>query len=284
MELQNPAQGGFQGDRIEGKHLPPLLPTSHDRSTMPSLTPLSRRRFLASSAAIGFTSAIALRSFSVSANDGINLGFIGCGGRAGQLMGQFSEIPGANIAGLCDPDEKRLGLAGQRFPKAQQWSDLRDLIDSDSIDAVVIATCNHWHCLAAIWAMQAGKDVYVEKPLSHSQWEGRQTVAAARKYNKVCQIGTQQRSDPMQTDIKKFLHDEKGLGEIKSARVNRYGLRRSIGRRETPLPIDKKCRLRFVVRPGTRCPPLSRKTTLRLALGLEHRKRRDGQLGRSCPG
>jgi hypothetical protein len=85
--------------------------------------------------------------------------------------------------------------------------------------------------------MQAGKDVYVEKPLSHSQWEGRQTVAAARKYGKVCQVGTQQRSDPMQAEIKKFLHEDKALGEIQSARVNRYGVRAPIGKRSTPLEI-----------------------------------------------
>ncbi|MFP6675291.1 MAG: Gfo/Idh/MocA family oxidoreductase, partial [Pirellulaceae bacterium] len=109
----------------------------------------------------------------------------------------------------------------------------------DSIDAVVIATCNHWHCLAAIWAMEAGKDVYVEKPLSHSQWEGRQTVAAARKYGKICQLGTQQRSAPMQAEIKKFLHDEKVLGNILSARVNRFGVRGSIGKRTTPLTLPK---------------------------------------------
>ncbi len=98
--------------------------------------------------------------------------------------------------------------------------------------------------------MQAGKDVYVEKPLSHSQWEGRQTVAAARKYNKICQIGTQQRSDPMQAEIKKFLHEEKALGEIKAARVNRYGIRPSIGKRDTPLPIDKDIAYDLWLGPG----------------------------------
>jgi len=78
-----------------------------------------------------------------------------------------------------------------------------------------------------------------EKPLSHTQWEGDQTVAAARRYGKVCQIGTQQRSDPMQAEIKKFLHEEKALGEIKAAKVNRYGVRGSIGKREKPLEIPK---------------------------------------------
>lgn len=204
------------------------------------MRPLNRRNFLSTTLAAGVTTSLAAGTLrAANANDEINLGFVSCGGRAGQLMGQFSKVDGINIAGLCDVDEKRLGLAKQRFPKAQGWTDLRDLIASDSIDVVVVATCNHWHCLATIWAMEAGKDVYVEKPLSHSQWEGRQTVAAARKYNKICQIGTQQRSDPMQAEIKKFLHDEKALGEIKSARVNRYGIRGSIGKRRTPLEIEK---------------------------------------------
>jgi predicted dehydrogenase len=84
--------------------------------------------------------------------------------------------------------------------------------------------------------MQAGKDVYVEKPLSHSQWEGRQVVAAARKHERICQVGTQQRSDPMQAEIQKFLHEEKALGKILTARVNRYCVRESIGKRQTRLP------------------------------------------------
>ena len=154
-------------------------------------------------------------------------------------MSQFSGCEGVNVAALCDVDEKRLGTAKSNFPKAEGFRDLRKLISSPHVDAVVVATCNHWHCLAAIWAMEAGKDVYVEKPLSHSQWEGKQTVAAARKFDRICQLGTQQRSDPMQAEIKKFLHEEQGLGKIKSARVNRYGVRQSIGKRDTPLPIEK---------------------------------------------
>ena len=201
---------------------------------------LTRRQVLASGIAAGLTTSLPVQNLrAANANDEINLGFISCGGRAGQLMGYFNEVPGVNIAGLCDPDQKRLSLAKQRFPKAETWTDLRELIAANSIDAVVIATCNHWHCLAAIWSMEAGKDVYVEKPLSHSQWEGEQTVAAARKYDRICQLGTQQRSDPMQAEIKKFLHEQKALGEIQAARVNRYGVRPSIGKRTTPLQIEK---------------------------------------------
>lgn len=181
------------------------------------------------------------KSFAASANDEINLGFIGCGGRGGELIGFFKKIEGVNIAGLYDPDPGRAaGAKNGSRTRAKIYSDLRELLEDDGIDAVVIAACNHWHCLAAIWAMEAGKDVYVEKPLSHSQWEGRQTVAAARKYNRICQVGTQQRSDPMQAAIKKFLHEEKALGSIQSARVNRYGRRGAIGKRPTPLTIDPK--------------------------------------------
>lgn len=188
----------------------------------------------AASAAMTFPSV----TRATMAADDVNLGFISCGGRAGQHLGMFDKIDGVNIAGLCDPDEGRVGAAQKKFGKAKGYSDLRKLLDDKSIDAVVVATTNHWHCLASIWAMEAGKDVYVEKPLSHSQWEGRQTVNAARRYNRICQVGTQQRSDPMQAEIKKFLHEDKALGEILTARVNRYGVRGQIGKRDTPLEID----------------------------------------------
>ena len=204
------------------------------------MSQLSRRQVLAAASAMAVTSSLTARTVqAANANEEIGIGFVSCGGRAGGLMGQFSKVAGVNIAGLCDVDETRVGAAKQRFSKAKTWTDMRDMFADPGIDAVVISTCNHWHCLAAIWAMEAGKDVYVEKPLSHSQWEGKQTVAAARKYNRICQLGTQQRSDPMQAEIKKFLHEEKALGEIKAARVNRYGVRPSIGRRETPLKIEK---------------------------------------------
>jgi predicted dehydrogenase len=202
----------------------------------------SRRSFLQTNLAVtaigGLWPVSSLRA--ALANDEIRLGFISCGGRANELMSAFDKAPGTRVVALCDPDQSNLARAQQRYPKAQGYADLRKLLEDKSVDAVVIATCNHWHCLAAIWAMQAGKDVYVEKPLSHTQWEGEQTVAAARKYNRICQVGTQQRSDPMQAEIKSFLHYEKALGAIQSARVNRYGERAPIGKRTTPLPIDSR--------------------------------------------
>ena len=200
------------------------------------MSQLNRRAFIRTTIAAGAAVALPSRLSYAGANDAIRVGFISCGHRANNLMRSFSKIDGVKITGLCDPDQARLEDAKKKFPGAKGWVDLRGLLDDKDIDAVVIATCNHWHCLAAIWAMQAGKDVYVEKPLSHSQWEGRQVVAAARKYERICQLGTQQRSDPMQAEIKKFLHQEKALGRILTARVNRFGVRESIGKRNTPLP------------------------------------------------
>ena len=202
---------------------------------------INRRNFVRT---LGLGAAVTTLSprgklWAANVNEEINLGFISCGGRARTLMDRFSKVEGVNIGALCDVDESNINIAKGVFPKAKTFTDLRELIADPEIDAVVIGTCNHWHCLAAIWAMEAGKHVYVEKPLSHTQWEGEQTVAAARVYDKICQVGTQQRSDPMQAEIKKFLHEEKGLGEIKATRVNRYGFRPSIGKRDTPLPIPR---------------------------------------------
>lgn len=199
---------------------------------------VSRRQFMASAAAASAAMTFPSVSRATMAADDVNLGYISCGGRAGQHMGMFDKIDGVNTVGACDPDEARVGSALKRFPKATGYADFRKMLDDKSVDAVVVATTNHWHCLASIWAMEAGKDVYVEKPLSHSQWEGRQCVNAARRYNKICQVGTQQRSDPMQAEIKKFLHEDKALGDILTARVNRYGVRGQIGKRDTPLKID----------------------------------------------
>jgi predicted dehydrogenase len=201
---------------------------------------ITRRQLLSVTLAAGVTTSLAQRDgFAANANNEIGLGFISCGDRAGKLMSQFDEMAGVNVTALCDVDASRLGVAKERYPAANSYRDMRDLLEDQSVDAVVISTCNHWHCLAAIWAMQAGKDVYVEKPLSHSQWEGKQVVAAAKKYDRICQVGTQQRSDPMQAEIKKFLHEEKTLGEIQTAQVNHYMIRKPIGRRDMPLPIDK---------------------------------------------
>ncbi|MEZ6067017.1 MAG: Gfo/Idh/MocA family oxidoreductase [Planctomycetaceae bacterium] len=208
---------------------------------MPHNQQFSRRSFVRTSLAAGAGLA-ALGSTSPAfplANDEIGIGIIGCGGRGGELSGGFKSQPGARIVAVADPDQGRAAALAKKVDAKQHYSDLRELLDDSAVDVVVVSTCNHWHCLASIWAMQAGKDVYVEKPLSHSQWEGRQVVNASRKYDKIVQLGTQQRSDPMQAELKKFLHEDKALGPIQYAQANRLGTRGSIGKRATPLAIPE---------------------------------------------
>jgi predicted dehydrogenase len=199
-----------------------------------SMSRIHRRRFLQQSAAIGTAlSILPVRAQSV--NEKLNIGFIGLGGRGNELMKQFGKLSDVRIAAVCDPDQKLLDEAGQKHSAAKKYADLRKLLDDADVDAVAIATCNHWHALAAIWACQAGKHVYVEKPLAHNHWEGQQVIRAARKHDRIVQVGTQQRSDPLQEELKNFLHDENGLGDIEYVMVCRFGKRASIGKRPDPL-------------------------------------------------
>lgn len=195
---------------------------------------LNRRDCLALGAGTALATLVR-PAWAASANETIGLGFIGLGGQGSGLLDRFSKQPGVAVRWLCDADEERAGKAAENFPDAQMTQDMRRVIDSDDVDAVVIATCNHWHCLAAMWAMEAGKDVYVEKPLSHNPTEGRDTVATAHRLNRIVQLGTQQRSDPMQKELRKFLHDDAQLGDLKAVEVCRYGIRGSIGKRDQPL-------------------------------------------------
>lgn len=187
-------------------------------------------------------------------NEKLNLAFIGLGGRANELLGQFSQLANTRVAALCDVDEERLAAMAKRFPGANTYGDLRKLLDDPQVDAVVIATCNHWHVLAAIWACQAGKDVYVEKPLGHNHWEGQQLVNAARSWDRIVQMGTQQRSDPLQADLKNFLHSKNELGAIQYVQVCRFGKREPIGKRSTPLATPKSINYNLWLGPATDLP------------------------------
>lgn len=201
---------------------------------------LNRRSFIYSASAIGAAAALPGKIlFAKSPSEQINIALIGCGGRGTNLLSNFNKLPGVRIAAICDADQELVDKLGIEYPEAKKCIDMREVFDASEIDAVIVATCNHWHCLAAIWAMQAGKHVYVEKPLGHTQWEGEQVIKASVKYNRICQVGTQQRSDPMQAEIKNFLHTDKVIGDIASVRVNRFGVRKSIGLREKPLVAPK---------------------------------------------
>ena len=199
----------------------------------------TRRQFLKRSLAAGAALAVPGRLSAASPNDTVRVGFIGCGARAAEHAPVVAAIPGVSIAGLCDPDGMRRDMVQRLYPQAKAVADMRRLFDDPGIDAVFVATPDHWHALAAIWAMEAGKDVYLEKPLAHNFWEGQQIVAAAKKYGRICQVGTQQRSDPMQAEIKRFLHEEKKLGAIQAVRANRFRTRGDIGKRGTPLAIPR---------------------------------------------
>lgn len=197
------------------------------------------RNSVAGAAALGLAATTRLSAATTSPNDKIRLGLIGLGWRGGQHLSDLLSRDDCEVVALCDPEGEFLDAARKKAPHAKAHADLRKLLDDKDVDAVVISTCNHWHCLAAIWACQAGKDVYVEKPLSYTLWEGRQLINAARKHGRIVQVGTQQRSDPMQQAIRAFLHDEKALGPIESVSVTRFGVREGVGKRETPLELPK---------------------------------------------
>ena len=149
------------------------------------------------------------------------------------------------------------------------------MLDDKSVDVVFIATPNHWHALAAIWAMQAGKDVYVEKPVSHNISEGRRIVQAARKLKRICQGGTQNRSNGGWIEAIQYMKDGK-LGKVKLARSIVYGRRDSIGGPgtcEIPASVDYDLWLG----PAAKVAAHAAQVPLRLALVLEHRQRRAGE-------
>jgi len=166
---------------------------------------------------------------------------IGIRSRGIELARGFAGIPNVRIKTLVDADEnlfaeriKEIGEIQQFTPSADY--DLRRTLDDKNIDAVVIASPDHWHALAAIWACQAGKHVYVEKPCSHNIWEGRKMLEAANKYNRIVQAGFQNRSIPAVIDAIKFLHDG-GIGDIYMARGLCFKPRESIGRcADDPVP------------------------------------------------
>src|SRR5579859_2015615 len=157
---------------------------------------MNRRHFLMSTAAAAGASAL---KGAPSINDTVRVACVGIRGQGNAHIHQYSKMPNVEIAALCDVDEnvlnKRLDeveRSGKRKPAA--FTDVRKLLEDKSIDAISIATPNHWHSLIGIWACQAGKDVYCEKPCSHNIFEGRQLVAAAQKYNRIVQHGTNSRS------------------------------------------------------------------------------------------
>jgi predicted dehydrogenase len=199
------------------------------------MKPVNRRTFLRNSAAVAGTVALSrsARAAQPGANERIRVGVVGIRGRGQRHIDDFEAIDGVEVVALCDVDEKVLGEKSDKLDqktgrKCKRFVDFRKMLDDKEIDAISIATPNHWHTLMAIWSMQAGKDVYVEKPVSHNIWEGRQLVNAARKYNCICQAGTQGRSSPaIQEGIKQLKAGV--IGDVYMAKGLCYKWRDTIG-------------------------------------------------------
>lgn len=176
----------------------------------------------------------------VGANDDIRVAVIGFNSRGRDHIGGFKRLKGVRLVALCDVDSKVLAAGKAELAQdgidVATYTDVRKLLESGEIDAISTATPNHWHSLIAIWAIQAGKDVYVEKPVSHNAWEGRQIVAAARSHGAVVQTGTQSRSNPGLREAVAWIQAG-NLGKIKVARGLCYKPRMSIGKITAPTPV-----------------------------------------------
>ncbi|MHC4489877.1 MAG: Gfo/Idh/MocA family protein, partial [Planctomycetota bacterium] len=160
---------------------------------------ITRRNFMKSSMAAGVGLTLASPFSRVrGANDDIRAAVVGINGRGSSHIRAFDEMDGVRVAALCDVDSKVLERRAKPFKdrnkKVDTYVDIRELLDNKNIDAISIATTNHWHSLMTVWGCQAGKDVYVEKPCSHNVFEGRKCVEAARKYRRIVQHGTGSRS------------------------------------------------------------------------------------------
>ena len=201
------------------------------------------RRWMLKSSATTFA-AVGLGAASAAAqtdpvNEEVRVGLIGAGGRAGTLAHWVVSIEGAKLAAICDADRARVesmakDLQEKSGVEVDKYIDYRILLDREDLDAVVIATPNHWHALMAIHACQAGKHVYVEKPVCHTIWEGRQLVEAARQENRIVSSGFQNRSlSGVREAMRRIREGE--LGKIKQIRGLCYRDRDGIGLRDAPL-------------------------------------------------
>jgi predicted dehydrogenase len=188
----------------------------------------SRREFISGTTRAAFAAGLATRaaiaedaSRATGANETINIGLIGCGGRGRSVMkNYFMTSPSVQVVAVCDVSEPRMAQAqmlvgGKRI---RTYSDYRKLLDDNDIDAVIVATNDHWHVLPTIHACQAGKDVYLEKPVGTSIAEGRAAVEAASKYNRVVQVGLQQRSWEHYRQAAQIIQSG-ALGEISEIKI-----------------------------------------------------------------
>jgi predicted dehydrogenase len=197
----------------------------------------NRRTFLKTSALAG-TSAWVSRggmAFGGGANERVRVGLLGMGNRMRAHVTALHELAKENveIAAVCDCDRRKLDTVPDRYPElagkqVKTYTDMRRMFEDESIDAIDISTPDHWHSLATIWACQAGKDVYVEKPGAHDIFESRQMLEAARKYKRMVQHGTQCRTSPNICEGIQRLHDG-AIGDVYMGRAISFKLRGNLG-------------------------------------------------------
>ncbi len=194
----------------------------------------SRRFFLGAA-----TAAAATRVWG--ANDKVNVAIVGLGGRGTNHLNIYSKLPDARVAGLCDVDQAarekaQATLLKNTGEKAKEFEDMRQVFADSSIDAVSIATPNHWHALATIWACKAGKDVYCEKPACYNIYEGQRMLQVARETKRMVQIGSQHRSMPFKIKAMQAVQDG-AIGKVYLAKGLCFKRRASIGHKpDGPTP------------------------------------------------
>jgi predicted dehydrogenase len=202
---------------------------------------ITRRRFIKSSMVTGLAAALPF-SRARGANNDVRVAVVGIRSQGSNHINWFREIAGVRVVAICDADRSFLDREQKKFKdrneKVNTYVDYRKLLEDKNIDAIITATPNHWHALVTVWACQAGKDVYVEKPVSHTIWEGRQMVKAARKYNRIVQSGTQRRSDEGLKEAIEYIQ-QGNLGKIVMVRGIVYVQRGSIGKVDGPQPIPE---------------------------------------------
>jgi len=184
---------------------------------------LNRREFMRGSIGTVATLAAVSQKRVFGANEKVIIGVMGLGGRGTYLAQQFASRPDAEVAYLCDVNTRRFAKTRAAVQDVQDRSpdmvqDFRRILDDSSVDAVINATPDHWHALGTIMACQAGKDVYVEKPLAHNIWEGRKMIEAARKYKRIVQVGMQSRSAAYAKNAIEYVKSGK-LGDVHLIRV-----------------------------------------------------------------
>lgn len=182
-----------------------------------------RRDFMRAAGAGALVFTALSYSRILGANERIRLGVIGCGGRGRRVMGAFQKNPSLQVGAVCDVYSQRTDQALEKAPGARGFKDHRDVLDRSDIDAVLIATPDHWHASIAIDAARAGKDIYVEKPLTLKIEEGPRIVKEVRLHGRVCQVGMQQRSGPHYLRAKQEYFDTGRLGKVTLARTWWHG-------------------------------------------------------------